>query len=66
MRNLLRLDSDGIMTCLLPAKSVFRFGDLNRTKDIKVAEYVLIGTFVSFTIAIVIGFSVIWLICSGY
>lgn len=47
---------------LLAAKSVFRFGELNRTQDIKVTEYVLIGTFVSFTIAIVIGFGVKWLI----
>ena len=47
---------------LLAAKSVFRFGELNRTRDIKVTEYVLIGTLVSFTIAIVIGFGVKWLI----
>ena len=47
---------------LLAAKSVFRFGELNRTQDIKVTEYVLIGTFVSFTIAIVMGFGVNWLI----
>lgn len=47
---------------LLAAKSVFRFGELNRTQDIKVTEYVLIGTFVSFTIAIVIGFGIKWLI----
>ena len=47
---------------LLAAKSVFRFGELNRAKDIRVTEYVMIGTFVSFTIAIVIGFGVKWLI----
>ncbi|MDE5749748.1 MAG: DUF3307 domain-containing protein [Duncaniella sp.] len=47
---------------LLAAKSVFRFGELNRTRDIKITEYVLIGTFVSFTIAIIIGFGVKWLI----
>ena len=47
---------------LLAANSVFRFGELNRTQDIKVTEYVLIGTFVSFTIAILIGFGVKWLI----
>lgn len=51
---------------LLAAKSVFRFGELNRTQDIKVTEYVLIGTFVSFTIAIIIGFGVNWLIGKGY
>ena len=48
---------------LLAAKSIFRFGELNRTKDIKVTEYVLIGTFVSFTIAIIVGFGARWLIC---
>ncbi len=47
---------------LLAAKSVFRFGELNRTQDIRVTEYVLIGTFVSFAIAIVIGFGIKWLI----
>ena len=43
---------------LLAAKSVFRFGELNRAKDIRVTEYVMIGTFTSFTIAILLGFGV--------
>ncbi|MDE7458507.1 MAG: DUF3307 domain-containing protein, partial [Muribaculaceae bacterium] len=47
---------------LLAAKSVFRFGDLNNDKDIKITEYVLIGIFSSFTIAILIGFGVKWLV----
>ncbi|MDE6556371.1 MAG: DUF3307 domain-containing protein [Duncaniella sp.] len=47
---------------LLAAKSVFRFGELNRSQDIKVTEYVLIGTFVSFTIAIIIGFGVKYIV----
>ena len=46
---------------LLAAKSVFRFGELNKAKDIKITEYVLIGTFASFTIAILIGFGSNWL-----
>lgn len=46
---------------LLAAKSVFRFGELNKAKDIKITEYVLIGTFASFTIAILIGFGIDWL-----
>lgn len=46
---------------LLAAKSVFRFGELNKTKDIKITEYVLIGTFASFTIAILLGFGIKWL-----
>lgn len=40
---------------LLAAKSIFRFGELNKSKDIKTTEYVLIGTFASFTIAILLG-----------
>jgi hypothetical protein len=40
---------------LLAAKSVFRFGDLNDAKDRNLTEYVLIGTFLSFGIAILTG-----------
>lgn len=40
---------------LLAAKSVFRFGELNKAKEIRTTEYVLIGTFASFTIAILAG-----------
>jgi len=40
---------------LLTAKSVFRFGDLSRAKDRKLTEYVLIGTLISFGMAILIG-----------
>lgn len=40
---------------LLTAKSVFRFGDLRRGKDRKLTEYVLIGTLLSFGIAILTG-----------
>ena len=40
---------------LLAAKSVFRFGDLNRSADRKRTEYVLIGTLVSFAAAILAG-----------
>lgn len=39
---------------LLAAKSVFRFGDLKEANDRKLTEYVLIGTLLSFGIAIVI------------
>ena len=37
---------------LLAAKSVFRFGDLKESKDRKLTEYVLIGTLLSFGIAL--------------
>ncbi len=40
---------------LLAAKSVFRFGDLNEAKDRNLTEYVLIGTLISFGIAIITG-----------
>lgn len=40
---------------LLAAKSIFRFGDLKEAKDRKLTEYVLIGTLLSFGIAIIIG-----------
>jgi hypothetical protein len=40
---------------LLAAKSVFRFGELNKAQEIRTTEYVLIGTLASFAIAILIG-----------
>lgn len=40
---------------LLTAKSVFRFSDLTRSKDRKLTEYILIGTLLSFGLAILIG-----------
>ena len=47
---------------LLAAKSVFRFGELNKAKEIRTTEYVLIGTLASFTIAILTGIAVSHLI----
>lgn len=47
---------------LLAAKSVFRFGDLKESKDRKLTEYILIGTLLSFGIAIATGMLVIKLI----
>lgn len=43
---------------LLAAKSVFRFGELNKAKEIRTTEYVLIGTLASFTIAILTGIAI--------
>jgi hypothetical protein len=40
---------------LITAKSVFRFGDLTAAKQRKLTEYVLIGTLISFGIAILTG-----------
>lgn len=40
---------------LLAAKSVFRFGDLKENSQHKKTEYIIIGTLLSFSIAILIG-----------
>lgn len=47
---------------LLAAKSVFRFGDLKESKDRKLTEYILIGTLLSFGIAIAVGMLVLKLV----
>lgn len=47
---------------LLAAKSVFRFGDLKESKDRKLTEYILIGTLLSFGIAIATGMLVLKLV----
>ncbi|MEB2779277.1 DUF3307 domain-containing protein [Algoriphagus sp. C2-6-M1] len=41
---------------LIAAKSVFRFGDLRKSKERKLTEYILIGTLLSFGTAILSGF----------
>ena len=40
---------------LLAAKSVFRFGDLRKSKERKLTEYILIGTLLSFGTAMISG-----------
>ncbi len=42
---------------LLGAKSIFRFGDLTNAKDAKFTEYILVGTFASFVLGIIIGYA---------
>lgn len=44
---------------MLAAKSIFRFGDLKEAKDRKLTEYVLIGTLLSFGIALLVGLLVL-------
>ena len=51
----LAINEIGAIGFLLAAKSVFRFGDLTNTSDHKKTEYIIIGTFLSFSIAIAIG-----------
>lgn len=43
---------------LLAAKSVFRFGDMRRQTDRKLTEYIMLGTLLSFTFALLIGLSI--------
>lgn len=40
---------------LIAAKSILRFSDLSRAKDRKLTEYILIGTLLSFVLAIAVG-----------
>jgi len=40
---------------LLAAKSIFRFGDLKESKERKLTEYVMIGTLLSFGLAVLVG-----------
>lgn len=47
---------------LLAAKSVFRFGDLTNAKDRNLTEYILIGTLLSFGLAILIAQSYLWVL----
>lgn len=46
---------------LVAAKSVFRFGDLKDSRNRKLTEYILIGTLLSFGIAIVTGILTLYL-----
>lgn len=46
---------------LLAAKSVFRFGNLKESHDRKLTEYVLIGTLLSFGIALIVAVGVAFL-----
>lgn len=55
----------GAIGFLLAAKSIFRFGDLRRAKDRKLTEYILIGTLLSFGIAMAAGLGVLGLTGGG-
>lgn len=46
---------------LLAAKSIFRFGDLSKSKDRKLTEYILIGTLTSFGLAILTGMGYVYI-----
>jgi len=40
---------------LIAAKSILRFGDIKNPENRKEAEYILIGTMISFIVAILVG-----------
>ncbi|WP_339767306.1 DUF3307 domain-containing protein [uncultured Paraglaciecola sp.] len=40
---------------LLAAKTIFRFGDLTKEKDMKLTEYMMLGTLLSFSCALLLG-----------
>ncbi len=48
---------------LIAAKSIFRFNDTREDGNIK-AEYFLLGTLISFTLAIIVGLAINWLLSS--
>lgn len=56
------LDQWSAIGLLITAKSVFRFSDLSRAKDRKLTEYILIGTLMSFGLAIITGLLYLYLI----
>jgi hypothetical protein len=43
---------------LVTAKSIFRFGEISKSGNRKEAEYILVGTLLSYAIAMVFGFSI--------
>jgi hypothetical protein len=47
---------------LIAAKSIFRFSDLTQAKDRKLTEYILIGTLLSFGLAIIVGLIFLYLL----
>lgn len=47
---------------LIAAKSVFRFGDLSKSANMQLTEYVMMGTLMSFAIAIAVGLGYLFII----
>lgn len=44
---------------LVATKTIFRFGDLTNNKDMKLTEYMMLGTLLSYAIAIFVGWNVL-------
>jgi hypothetical protein len=47
---------------LVAAKSIFRFGEIRDSSHRKEAEYILVGTMLSFAIAIAVGLGLRWIL----
>ncbi len=47
---------------LIAAKSIFRFGEIKNIEDRKLAEYILIGTFLSYSLALAVSFICKWVL----
>lgn len=56
------LESYGGLGMVLAAKGVIRYGEVKEAKDQKVAEYVLVGTLLSLSWALVVGLALRWMI----
>jgi hypothetical protein len=42
---------------LVATKTIFRFGDLTKNKDMKLTEYMMLGTLLSYAIALLVGWN---------
>ena len=45
---------------LVATKTVFRVGDLSKSKDMRLTEYMMLGTLISFAIALITGWGINW------
>lgn len=45
---------------LVATKTIFRFGDLTKNKDMKLTEYMMLGTLLSYAIALFIGWNALY------
>ena len=44
---------------LVATKTIFRFGDLTKNKDMKLTEYMMLGTLLSYAIALFVGWNAV-------
>ena len=47
---------------VLAAKSILRYGEIKSESDRKLAEYVIVGTLLSFSLAVMLGAALRWLL----